>query len=776
MATDPYQELDDKLNRLIQLQEENNRQIAGLRRELNQLKHKTSNTSQLSAKEEFHESNAEIKVPLSEESKYQEDKTPVIQQKRNVEEFIGGNIINKIGILILLLGIAIFANYAIENEWINRTTRIILSYISGGILLLIAWRIYKNYHNFSAVLFSGGLAIFYFTTYIAYSFYHFMGIWPVFFLMVIFTSVTVLAAIKYNTQIIGIFGLAGAYGIPFLLGISSKQPALMFVYTGIINLGILALAFKKYWKLLNYFAFGLTWLIFEAWFLTSYHYPADRNIALIAVSFFFLLFYLSTLAYKLIRKEIYNAGDIIMILLNSFLFYASGIRVFRMIDHGMYMGLFTIINAVIHSLVVILIFYNRNTDKNLRLLIGGLALAFITLSIPVELSGKWITVLWALETAVLFYVGTTRKVRFYELIGIILSALTLISITINWIDGYGLFYSGKPVAGNPFINYYFLNSLFTIAAIGTSLYLIRQNDRIDRPGNNLKVTSEIVLTGIFLIVTWMSLRLEISNLYQHRIAALAHNESGLKDLLMIKRSVWLFNYSALFVATTVLLNIYFIESVKLAGAMLAAALFLTGVYLIFKLRDLNAVNLLVHPAANHEISIKVNLLKARYTSYAFFSFLLYTINRSLFTLKMSKAVMKWGMLLMHVIVLIILSNELVYLFSSDNSGNVVIKTGITILWGAYSFFLIIFGFMRKHKILRLAGIFLFLITLIKLFIFDLGSISTLGKMIVFIALGVFLLIISFVYQKFKNIILMDDEAPQENKISPAADNQSVSSD
>lgn len=119
---------------------------------------------------------------------------------------------------------------------------------------------------------------------------------------------------------------------------------------------------------------------------------------------------------------------------------------------------------------------------------------------------------------------------------------------------------------------------------------------------------------------------------------------------------------------------------------------------------------------------------------------------------------------------------MVYLFSSDNSGNVVIKTGISILWGAYSFFLILFGFRQKHKILRLAGIFLFLITLIKLFIFDLGSISTLGKMIVFIALGVFLLIISFVYQKFKNIILMDDEAPQENKKNSAANNQSVNND
>ena len=762
MATDPYQELDDKLSRLIKLQEENNRQIAGLRREINKLKHKTSTPFPLAEEEQNYEpvTGKDVSEPSATKGKAEKSG---IKQKRNIEEFIGGNIINKAGILILLLGVAIFANYAIENEWINHTTRIILSYLSGGILLLIAWRIYKNYHNFSAVLFSGGLAIFYFTTYIAYSFYHFMGMWPVFLLMVLFTSVTVMAAIKYNTQIIGIFGLAGAYGIPFLLGISSRQPALMFIYTGIINLGILVLAFKKYWKLLNYFAFGLTWLIFEVWFLTTYDYPADRHTALLAISAFFLLFYLSVLAYKLVRKEIYNSGDIVIILLNSFLFYASGIRVFRMIDHGEYMGLFTIVNAFIHTAVVLLIYYNRNTDKNLRLLITGLALAFITLSIPVELSGKWITVLWALETAVLFYVGTVRQVSFYKWIGIALSILTVISIIIDWIDGYGLFYSGQPVAGNPFLNYYFLNSLFTIAALGTSLYFIRQNDRIDESGDNLKELSVIVLTGIFLIVTWMSLRLEISNLYQHRISELAHNESGLKELLRVKQSVWLFNYSALFVAITLLINIYFIKSVKLAATMLLAALILTAGYLLFKLSDLNSVSLVVHPAVNHEMRIKVNLQFTRYISYAFLGFLLYTTNRSLFTLKTGQTLKKWSILLMHAIVLILLSNELVYLFSAGHSGNVVIKTGISILWGVYSFFLILLGFRRKRKILRLAGIFLFLVTLVKLFIFDLMNISTLGKMIVFIALGVLLLIISFVYQKFKNIILMDDQEPEEKK-------------
>ena len=67
------------------------------------------------------------------------------------------------------------------------------------------------------------------------------------------------------------------------------------------------------------------------------------------------------------------------------------------------------------------------------------------------------------------------------------------------------------------------------------------------------------------------------------------------------------------------------------------------------------------------------------------------------------------------------------------------------------------GIWRKRKVLRLLGITLFGITLVKLFLFDLGDISTLGKIIAFVGLGVLLLVISFLYQKFKDVILGEDE-------------------
>jgi uncharacterized membrane protein len=55
---------------------------------------------------------------------------------------------------------------------------------------------------------------------------------------------------------------------------------------------------------------------------------------------------------------------------------------------------------------------------------------------------------------------------------------------------------------------------------------------------------------------------------------------------------------------------------------------------------------------------------------------------------------------------------------------------------------------------------LFGCTLIKLFLFDIQDIAPGGKIIAFILLGALLLVISFMYQRLKNIIIDDAKNPK----------------
>src|SRR5665647_1962887 len=92
----------------------------------------------------------------------------------------------------------------------------------------------------------------YFITYAAYSFYELIPQVATFMLMVVFTAFAVVAAINYNKQVIAHIGLVGAYAVPFLLSDGSGKVAILFSYMAIINIGILIIAIKKYWKPVSY--------------------------------------------------------------------------------------------------------------------------------------------------------------------------------------------------------------------------------------------------------------------------------------------------------------------------------------------------------------------------------------------------------------------------------------------------------------------------------------------------------------------------------------------
>jgi len=111
-------------------------------------------------------------------------------------------------------------------------------------------------------------------------------------------------------------------------------------------------------------------------------------------------------------------------------------------------------------------------------------------------------------------------------------------------------------------------------------------------------------------------------------------------------------------------------------------------------------------------------------------------------------------LFLHITVLTVAANELINWMDLSGSEQSY-KLGLSILFGIYSVLLIGLGISKKKLHLRLSAIALFAITLIKLFFYDLSSLDTIAKTIVFVVLGVLLLIISFLYTKYRKLIFED---------------------
>jgi uncharacterized membrane protein len=80
------------------------------------------------------------------------------------------------------------------------------------------------------------------------------------------------------------------------------------------------------------------------------------------------------------------------------------------------------------------------------------------------------------------------------------------------------------------------------------------------------------------------------------------------------------------------------------------------------------------------------------------------------------------------------------------------KLGLSIFWGIYALAMIVLGIAWDKKHLRVMAIVLLAVTLAKLFFYDITELGTIPKTILFLSLGTTLLVISFLYNKYKDII------------------------
>jgi hypothetical protein len=74
---------------------------------------------------------------------------------------------------------------------------------------------------------------------------------------------------------------------------------------------------------------------------------------------------------------------------------------------------------------------------------------------------------------------------------------------------------------------------------------------------------------------------------------------------------------------------------------------------------------------------------------------------------------------------------------------------LTVSWGLQGLGLLTAGFSLRERVLRLQGLALLLICILKLFLYDLRNLETLYRILSFMALGLILLGVSWIYTRFR---------------------------
>lgn len=83
-------------------------------------------------------------------------------------------------------------------------------------------------------------------------------------------------------------------------------------------------------------------------------------------------------------------------------------------------------------------------------------------------------------------------------------------------------------------------------------------------------------------------------------------------------------------------------------------------------------------------------------------------------------------------------------------GNRLSANLVTMGWGLEGIVLLIGGFLIRERVLRLAGLAILFLCILKLFFYDLRELEALGRIISFVVLGLVLLGVSWTYTKYKD--------------------------
>lgn len=377
---------------------------------------------------------------------------PAEEALESLEFTIGGTWLNRLGAIAVILALSYFLKYSFDNQWIGPTGRIILGIIGGIVLLGTGEKLRKKYFVYSQGLIGAGSLALFFSVYAGFSFYQLISPPAAFIFLVIVMANTVFTAVRHNSLPIGVLGIIGGYASPFLIGSKDPSPWILFGYLFILTGGILGVSIYKRWNLFRLISFVLNQAIIAFWIFTTYNTSYFMPTLLFTVLNFLSYLAIAT-GYKLKIRENVNDAEIALIGINALSFFWWSRELLTDTFVKEYMGFYALFLAFIYIILGRLAYRLYKEDIKQVLTLFAVSIILITVAVPLQLEGKYITFGWLLEAAGLFFIANRLKNYPVLIAGLVILALGTFSapvcmdieyVPVTWIgEALGLFLLGR---------------------------------------------------------------------------------------------------------------------------------------------------------------------------------------------------------------------------------------------------------------------------------------------------------------------------------------------
>ncbi|MEZ6048242.1 MAG: DUF2339 domain-containing protein [Planctomycetaceae bacterium] len=716
------------------------------------------------------------------------------------EQLLAGQWLSWLGAITVIIGAGFFFKYTIDMGWVGPRERVILGLITGVLTFAGGvWAHRRDYSYLSQGLIGTAMGILYFCIFAAVQWYQLVPETVGFTGLIIVTTLTLGFAAWSNTQVTAILGMFGGYLTPLMLWPGEHSLTPLFSYLFVLNMGVLFVSTLRNWPILQLLALGASAVSWSTWLGNHFH-ETDIKLTFIWMTAFFGQFIILSVWNHLVQKRKLEPVDLILMLATPFLYLGGYLWITQNIWHDS-QGLLAICLTIVYALLAAVCWFRHPDNKLLMQMQVGIALCFFVLAVPLQLDGHWIPLAWSAQSLLISIAGFRLNNGLVRMAGLILLGFVqffLMSYTVETVQApyrsYWQFVLQEEgtrsiIPQNSFGYQFEISHLFNersfcfLAAMAVTMILawefrrwaskteVADNPTISPSWGLLSPASStefMTLSGVLTIewmITLLVMLLNETLMFGHLLGWIKHAYAPVYTLMLSVTALIAWGYFTRRKPHWGLNFIYFL-------------MFATGLLLVVNsfhhLDSWRNTSQQIGSAGWSSLLWSWPVLNVRFLGHfsAILAALWFTVSAKRLhrfnsdstndsTTDLSTALepelwrMTFGLFtLAATFVLITLE---AYAYGTQQHWGTTTSLSVTGVWICYGLFLMILGIGRKSADLRTASLVVFLVTTLKVYLYDLWYLDKTIRMVAFIGLGVALLSIPWLYKRYGHLLKSNSE-------------------
>lgn len=359
-----------------------------------------------------------------------------LEDSRSLENRIGSQWFNRVGILAVLIGMAWFLKLAIDNHWIGPLGRVLIGLVAGA--ALIAWSERFRSHGYAAFSYSlkaAGSGVLYLSLWAAFSLFHLLPSGAAFAAMIVVTAFNGFIAWVQDAELLAFYAIVGGLSTPLWLSTGENHEVTLFSYLLLLDAAVLILVALRPWSRLLFGSFVGTVLFVTSWWFSFYTLSQSGRTAFF-LACFFLIFALAPRLIRVGSEDLagFSGWDNLALVLLPIANAALGfIAFYGLIDRpetdwaGPWLA---VAFAAFYLLMLRLPAQGRlkASPTLLSALHLAAAVVFLTIAVPLKTHGRWLTIGWLVEGAALLWVANRVRSRLLRGLAVLCLALGLVAL------------------------------------------------------------------------------------------------------------------------------------------------------------------------------------------------------------------------------------------------------------------------------------------------------------------------------------------------------------